>query len=181
MCPWWKTIRGENNTSEPTLIKVLDELHIEGTMTRFIGAQQQQQTTAQLPSSSCPPSSCTGPSRHTILSTSSSSCCSHDLITLLLLLLPTRPCHPHPPARPAAHTTLSPSHPPSAHTTLSLTLLLLLSQHTGRDPAAPLRIPVLDRYHDRGTVALGKVESGSVRVGMKVRHTHTHSTGGYTV
>lgn len=39
----------------------------------------------------------------------------------------------------------------------------------GRDPAAPLRIPVLDRYHDRGTVALGKVESGSVRVGMKVR------------
>jgi peptide chain release factor subunit 3 len=38
----------------------------------------------------------------------------------------------------------------------------------GRDPAAPLRIPVLDRYHDRGTVALGKVESGQVKVGQKV-------------
>lgn len=38
----------------------------------------------------------------------------------------------------------------------------------GRDPAAPLRIPVLDRYHDRGTIALGKVESGTVKAGTKV-------------
>lgn len=38
----------------------------------------------------------------------------------------------------------------------------------GRDPAAPLRIPVLDRYNDRGTIAMGKVESGTVRPGMKV-------------
>jgi peptide chain release factor subunit 3 len=38
----------------------------------------------------------------------------------------------------------------------------------GRDSTALLRIPVLDRYHDRGTIALGKVESGSVRVGQKV-------------
>ncbi len=38
----------------------------------------------------------------------------------------------------------------------------------GRDPAAPLRIPVLDRYHDRGTLSLGKVESGQVKVGQKV-------------
>lgn len=38
----------------------------------------------------------------------------------------------------------------------------------GRDSSAPLRIPVLDRYHDRGTIALGKVESGQVKVGQKV-------------
>ena len=37
-----------------------------------------------------------------------------------------------------------------------------------RDPAAPLRIPVLDRYHDRGVVAMGKVESGTLRAGQKV-------------
>ena len=35
-------------------------------------------------------------------------------------------------------------------------------------PAAPLRIPVLDRYHDRGVVAMGKVESGTLRAGQKV-------------
>jgi peptide chain release factor subunit 3 len=38
----------------------------------------------------------------------------------------------------------------------------------GRDPEAPLRIPVLDRYNDRGTIAMGKVESGIIRPGMKV-------------
>jgi peptide chain release factor subunit 3 len=38
----------------------------------------------------------------------------------------------------------------------------------GRDPAAPLRIPVLERYNDRGTIAMGKVESGTLRPGMKV-------------
>jgi peptide chain release factor subunit 3 len=38
----------------------------------------------------------------------------------------------------------------------------------GRDPNAPLRIPVLDRYQDRGTIAMGKVESGIVRVGEKI-------------
>lgn len=38
----------------------------------------------------------------------------------------------------------------------------------GREPAAPLRIPVLDRYNDRGTIAMGKVESGTIRPGMKV-------------
>jgi peptide chain release factor subunit 3 len=37
-----------------------------------------------------------------------------------------------------------------------------------RDPNAPLRIPVLDRYTDRGTIAMGKVESGVIRPGMKV-------------
>mmetsp|Transcript_17835 Transcript_17835/g.28001 ORF Transcript_17835/g.28001 Transcript_17835/m.28001 type:complete len:584 (-) Transcript_17835:57-1808(-) len=38
----------------------------------------------------------------------------------------------------------------------------------GRDPEAPVRIPVLDRYTDRGTIAMGKVESGTIRPGMKV-------------
>lgn len=50
------------------------------------------------------------------------------------------------------------------------TLIKLLDslEMKGRDPAAPLRIPVLDRYVDRGTIAMGKVESGVVRVGQKV-------------
>lgn len=38
----------------------------------------------------------------------------------------------------------------------------------GRDAEAPLRIPVLDRYTDRGTIAMGKVESGVLRPGQKV-------------
>jgi peptide chain release factor subunit 3 len=38
----------------------------------------------------------------------------------------------------------------------------------GRDPKLPLRIPILDRYTDRGTIAMGKVESGIIRVGQKV-------------
>jgi peptide chain release factor subunit 3 len=38
----------------------------------------------------------------------------------------------------------------------------------GRDPKAPLRVPVLERYVDRGTIAMGKVESGVARVGNKV-------------
>lgn len=50
------------------------------------------------------------------------------------------------------------------------TLLTLLDslELKGRDPAAPLRIPVLDRYTDRGTIAMGKLESGIIRPGMKV-------------
>jgi peptide chain release factor subunit 3 len=39
---------------------------------------------------------------------------------------------------------------------------------SGRDATAPLRIPILDRYTDRGTIAMGKVESGVIRPGMKV-------------
>lgn len=34
-----------------------------------------------------------------------------------------------------------------------------------RDPDGPLRIPILDKMRDRGTVVFGKVESGSVKVG----------------
>jgi len=38
----------------------------------------------------------------------------------------------------------------------------------GRDANAPVRIPVLDRYTDRGTIAMGKVESGTIRPGTKI-------------
>eukprot|EP00956_Cyclotella_meneghiniana_P001551 scaffold1751_cov67-Cyclotella_meneghiniana.AAC.4 len=50
------------------------------------------------------------------------------------------------------------------------TLMSLLDSLSlaGRDPDAPVRIPVLDRYPDRGTIAMGKVESGTIRPGMKV-------------
>lgn len=50
------------------------------------------------------------------------------------------------------------------------TLISLLDtlEMTGRDATLPLRIPILDRYTDRGTIAMGKVESGVIRPGMKV-------------
>lgn len=38
----------------------------------------------------------------------------------------------------------------------------------GRDPDAPLRIPVLDRYTDRGVIVMGKVEAGTLREGAKM-------------
>jgi len=53
----------------------------------------------------------------------------------------------------------------TAPTLLSLFDTLEIS---GRDATAPLRIPILDRYTDRGTIAMGKVESGVIRPGMKV-------------
>jgi peptide chain release factor subunit 3 len=58
------------------------------------------------------------------------------------------------------------------------TLLGLLDslELTGRDPTAPLRIPILDRYTDRGTIAMGKVESGVIRPGMKVTLMPTRNT-----
>jgi peptide chain release factor subunit 3 len=37
-----------------------------------------------------------------------------------------------------------------------------------RDPYAPLRIPILDKMKERGIVAFGKVESGTVRIGSKL-------------
>lgn len=54
--------------------------------------------------------------------------------------------------------------------TTSPTLMSLLDSLVikGRDPTAPVRIPVLDRYSDRGTIAMGKLESGVIRPGMKV-------------
>lgn len=55
------------------------------------------------------------------------------------------------------------------NTTKSTLIGLLDSlEMKGRDPKAPLRLPVLERYNDRGTIAMGKVESGIVRVGQKV-------------
>lgn len=38
----------------------------------------------------------------------------------------------------------------------------------GRDRLAPVRIPVLDRYSERGTIVLGKVEAGTLTTGMKL-------------
>ncbi|TMW64404.1 hypothetical protein Poli38472_013026 [Pythium oligandrum] len=38
----------------------------------------------------------------------------------------------------------------------------------GRDAEGALRVPILDRYQERGTVAMGKVESGVLRTGQKV-------------
>ena len=54
--------------------------------------------------------------------------------------------------------------------TTDSTLIGLLDnlQIKGRDATAPLRLPVLDRYTDRGTIAMGKVESGLLRPGKKV-------------
>ena len=37
-----------------------------------------------------------------------------------------------------------------------------------RDPEGPLRVPVLDKMKDRGVVAFGKVESGTIRIGSKL-------------
>jgi len=34
-----------------------------------------------------------------------------------------------------------------------------------RNPDGPLRVPILDKMRDRGTVIFGKVESGTVKVG----------------
>lgn len=58
----------------------------------------------------------------------------------------------------------------SENNTAHSTLMSLLDslEITGRDATAALRIPVLDRYNDRGTIAMGKVESGTIRPGMKV-------------
>eukprot|EP00978_Attheya_sp_CCMP212_P005248 scaffold11659_cov49-Attheya_sp.AAC.5 len=46
----------------------------------------------------------------------------------------------------------------------------------GRNPQAPVRIPILDRYTDRGTIAMGKVESGTIRPGTKVTIMPTRET-----
>ena len=56
------------------------------------------------------------------------------------------------------------------HNTTSPTLFHLLDslQFPDRDASASIRIPILDRYSDRGTIAMGKVESGTVRNGMKI-------------
>eukprot|EP00753_Platysulcus_tardus_P003569 PLAT12468.27.p1 GENE.PLAT12468.27~~PLAT12468.27.p1 ORF type:complete len:586 (+),score=309.92 PLAT12468.27:886-2643(+) len=50
----------------------------------------------------------------------------------------------------------------------SLFELLNTVRVPGRDPAATLRVPVLTSYGDRGTVAMGKVETGVLRVDDRV-------------
>lgn len=64
------------------------------------------------------------------------------------------------------------------HNTDQPTLMSLLDslELKGRDANAPVRIPVLDRYPDRGTIAMGKVESGTIRPGMKVTVMPTRQT-----
>lgn len=56
------------------------------------------------------------------------------------------------------------------HNTTTPTLVSTLNSLTieGRHADGPLRVPCLDRYFERGTVVLGKVESGTLRVGEEV-------------
>ncbi|CEG35157.1 translation elongation factor 1 [Plasmopara halstedii] len=49
--------------------------------------------------------------------------------------------------------------------------------HIGnRNPDGPLRVPILDRYAERGTIAMGKVESGTLKTGQKVLLMPTNAT-----
>lgn len=56
------------------------------------------------------------------------------------------------------------------HNTSQPTLLSILDSLTipDRNAEGPLRIPCLDRYFERGCVILGKVESGTIRVGDEI-------------
>lgn len=56
------------------------------------------------------------------------------------------------------------------HNTGEATLLDCLDNLsvTGRCIDAPLRVPILDRYHDRGTIAMGKVEAGQLVQGEDI-------------
>jgi peptide chain release factor subunit 3 len=58
----------------------------------------------------------------------------------------------------------------AGHNTTTPTLISTLDSLAlgGRDPDAPLRIPCLDRYFERGCVVLGKVESGTLRRGDEI-------------
>lgn len=65
-----------------------------------------------------------------------------------------------------------------AHNTTTNTLISTLDSFviTDRDPDAPLRLPCLDRYMERGCVMIGKVESGTLRAGDKVAILPTKKT-----
>lgn len=56
------------------------------------------------------------------------------------------------------------------HNTTTPTLITTLDSLiiSNRNPDGPLRVPCLDRYFERGCVVLGKVESGTLRVGDEV-------------
>ncbi|KAL3657921.1 hypothetical protein V7S43_017120 [Phytophthora oleae] len=47
---------------------------------------------------------------------------------------------------------------------------------SNRNPEGALRVPILDRYADRGTITLGKVESGVLKTGQKVLLMPTNTT-----
>lgn len=57
-----------------------------------------------------------------------------------------------------------------AHNTTTSTLISTLDslKMKNRDPTAPLRMPCLDRYLERGCIVLGKVESGIITVGDEI-------------
>ena len=63
-----------------------------------------------------------------------------------------------------------PAYSKGENNTTASTLIGLIDSlnFVDRDADASVRIPVLDRYSDRGTIAMGKVESGTIREGMKV-------------
>jgi len=65
-----------------------------------------------------------------------------------------------------------------ANSTSDATLLACLDNLSmdGRDAKGPLRVPVLDRYYERGCVVLGKVESGTLRVGDEITMAPTNRT-----
>lgn len=59
----------------------------------------------------------------------------------------------------------------AAHNTTTPTLLSTLDSLiiSNRNPDGPLRMPCLDRYFERGCVVMGKVESGTLRVGDEIQ------------
>ena len=61
-------------------------------------------------------------------------------------------------------------HKKGQHNTSNPTLISLLDNLAivGRDPSGPLRLPILDRFYDRGCVVMGKVESGTITEGSQV-------------
>ena len=65
-----------------------------------------------------------------------------------------------------------------AHNTTTPTLISTLDSFkiADRNPDAPLRVPCLDRYSERGCVMIGKVESGTLRTGDKVAILPTKKT-----
>lgn len=58
-----------------------------------------------------------------------------------------------------------------AHNTTTPTLISTLDSLliSNRNPDGPLRMPCLDRYFERGCVVMGKIESGTVRVGDEIQ------------
>lgn len=64
------------------------------------------------------------------------------------------------------------------HNTTTSTLISTLDSFviSDRNADAPLRVPCLDRYMERGCVMLGKVESGTLRTGEKVAILPTKKT-----